>query len=65
MIHEELITVKDQAEPVVLTVAETVHGPIVSRCAGDHGAAYDAAQANATVVARRSPNLLRYTLLIP
>ena len=28
-------------------VAETVHGPIVSQCAGDHMAAYDVARAEA------------------
>ena len=42
--REEAINVKGQAEPIILSVAETVHGPIVSQCAGDHGTAYEAAK---------------------
>ena len=45
--HEETIAVKGETEPVVVTVAETVHGPIVSRCAGNHDGAYDVARAEA------------------
>ena len=44
--YEERIVVKGEAE-TVMTVAETVHGPVVSQCAGDHVAAYDVARAEA------------------
>ena len=38
--HEESINVKGEDEPVLIHVAETVHGPIVSQCAGEHAQAY-------------------------
>ena len=44
----EHITVKGQSEPEVLVVVETVHGPVVSQCAGDHAEAYAAARDSAT-----------------